>query len=909
MDSLAEVQQVLAASSEDAEGAVENIEEYQEALDQIREALGETSEFLEEASEALGEVAEGVEEFGEQAAEVAEVVGKIHKAMEKVEELRGLSEATASEQIRALGDLIGDVAGWLGDLVDFIPGLGAFLEIWSLAIDSLSSSAATLESIVIRRNREADDAGVTRPFVILQVGASARAERIQEITDRLEELGVDVSPPAQTAEGETIPADVQNAILLGLRDSGMTYHEFITRSEEVKVARGKVNALAEEVLSANAAVVGGRYGDIPESEAAAAEAKLPELKASLAEAIEDYESKAAIIQPCVDAMFGYMGQYAPEEVRNEWEPWMHSEYDPSYFLGPAGIDAIRHKAGISAELGIPESWSELEEEDEPAEDLSDTGEDSAEDDDSDAAFDEMVAQLPAQSGFESDEDIDLDEFSPEPADSRTLGIPLAGVVAAGVLLAVAVGAFILFNIGSGDPVAQPEVPATGESAEAGDPVAQPEVPATGESAAVEEPEESVAVGVGAEALVGSYRGALMFFPPPGDPSTVVFEATFMVTVEPDEGDGYAVIFTQEPSSQVTVGRIDPTGRALYTSGGDESKYQEFYLVQVRPIGSHQLEIVGVHFGGPPDLAEREEELLLALTSAEIVDGVLVVAPGADPITGGPLSPAQALAVATEMILPGVDRTELGIDWFLVVHGVLDLSDSTETSTGVPEHEVTIGGVRYVIRAVTEVRTGANLGFTVCGYDVDSGEPLEGMTGYFTIGNDPGSSLASHANGTFGSDGCFSGSVPVQEPPGITQGFVSDGSAVEKWGDITILPGEDPPEEDPEQFLRLLVEGLRGDADFLVSRLNDATIAIYGEDQCRATLAGLQDPQTELEIREIGPTAPWDYVVDGITTRIPDALPVEVQRLADGQTIIQELHWQQVDGLWTWFSDCGEPIPG
>ena len=431
-----------------------------------------------------------------------------------------------------------------------------------------------------------------------------------------------------------------------------------------------------------------------------------------------------------------------------------------------------------------------------------------------------------------------------------------------------------------------------------------------EGATVEEPEELVAVDVGAEALVGSYRGALMFFPPPGDPSTVVFESNFMVTIEPDEGDGYAVIFTQEPSSQVTVGTIDPTGRAVHTSGGDESKYQEFYMVQVRPIGSHQLEIVGVHFGGPPDLAEREEELLLALTTAEFVDGVLVVAPGADPITGGPLSPAQALAVATEMILPGVDRTELGIDWFLVVHGVLDLSDSsTETSTGVPEHEVTIGNIRYVIRAVTEVNTGADLGFTVCGYDVDSGEPLEGETGYFTIGQDPGSSLASHANGIFGPDGCFSGSVPVKEPPGITQGFVSDGSAVEKWGIIAILPGEDPPEEDPEQFLRLLVDGLRGDVDFLVSRLNDATIVIYGEEQCRATLAGLSDPQTELEIREIGPITPWDYVVDGITTRIPDALPVEVQRLADGQTIIQELHWQMVDGLWTWFSDCGDPIPG
>ncbi len=116
-------------------------------------------------------------------------------------------------------------------------------------------------------------------------------------------------------------------------------------------------------------------------------------------------------------------------------------------------------------------------------------------------------------------------------------------------------------------------------------------------------------------------------------------------------------------------------------------------------------------------------------------------------------------------------------------------------------------------------------------------------------------------------------------------------------------------EDPEQFLRLLVDVLRCVVDFLVSRLNEKTIAIYGEDQCRTTLAGVLDPQAELEIREIGPIAPWDYVIDGITTPIPDALPVEVQRLAGGETIIQELHWQLVDGAWTWFSDCGEPITG
>ena len=104
-------------------------------------------------------------------------------------------------------------------------------------------------------------------------------------------------------------------------------------------------------------------------------------------------------------------------------------------------------------------------------------------------------------------------------------------------------------------------------------------------------------------------------------------------------------------------------------------------------------------------------------------------------------------------------------------------------------------------------------------------------------------------------------------------------------------------------------GLQGDPDLLVSLLNLATIDIYGAEQCRTTFALILDPETELEIREVGEIGPWDYLIDGITTPLDDVLPVEVDRFVAGQTIIQELHWQLVDGHWTWFSDCGDPLPG
>lgn len=116
-----------------------------------------------------------------------------------------------------------------------------------------------------------------------------------------------------------------------------------------------------------------------------------------------------------------------------------------------------------------------------------------------------------------------------------------------------------------------------------------------------------------------------------------------------------------------------------------------------------------------------------------------------------------------------------------------------------------------------------------------------------------------------------------------------------------------PPETPQDFLALLVEGLRGDAALLVSRLNQATIDIYGEEQCLATFAQVLDPDTEITIREVGDPGPWEYVIDGIVTPLEDVLPIEVERLVNGQTIIQELHWKLVDGRWTWFSDCGDPL--
>jgi len=43
--------------------------------------------------------------------------------------------------------------------------------------------------------------------------------------------------------------------------------------------------------------------------------------------------------------------------------------------------------------------------------------------------------------------------------------------------------------------------------------------------------------------------------------------------------------------------------------------------------------------------------------------------------------------------------------------------------------------------------------------------------------------------------------------------------------------------------------------------------------------------------------------------VADAVAVEVSRLVENQTIIQEMHIAMTNGTWRWFTDCGDPRGG
>jgi len=114
-------------------------------------------------------------------------------------------------------------------------------------------------------------------------------------------------------------------------------------------------------------------------------------------------------------------------------------------------------------------------------------------------------------------------------------------------------------------------------------------------------------------------------------------------------------------------------------------------------------------------------------------------------------------------------------------------------------------------------------------------------------------------------------------------------------------------EDPAEFMNALIDAqAAADVDFLTARLHPEVLTRYGgAEPCRTYLESITFPA--ITLREINDPAPWDFATDGLVTTFPDAIGVEIQRIVDGETIIQELHIVYAGPELRWFTDCGEPV--
>ena len=114
-------------------------------------------------------------------------------------------------------------------------------------------------------------------------------------------------------------------------------------------------------------------------------------------------------------------------------------------------------------------------------------------------------------------------------------------------------------------------------------------------------------------------------------------------------------------------------------------------------------------------------------------------------------------------------------------------------------------------------------------------------------------------------------------------------------------------EDSAEFMNALIDAqAAADVDFLTARLHPEVLTRYGgAEPCRTYLESITFPA--ITLREINDPAPWDFATDGLVTTFPDAIGVEIQRIVDGETIIQELHIVYAGPELRWFTDCGEPV--
>jgi hypothetical protein len=185
--------------------------------------------------------------------------------------------------------------------------------------------------------------------------------------------------------------------------------------------------------------------------------------------------------------------------------------------------------------------------------------------------------------------------------------------------------------------------------------------------------------------------------------------------------------------------------------------------------------------------------------------------------------------------------------------------------------------------------------------------LVGLIGLLNSSGDRTSTEASDPAPTLGPTAApqsTSTTTPTDKPSAPTAGPTREPTP-------SASPTTTPEPEDPELFLsEILTTGIRtGDVDGLFDRLHPQVFQVFSADDCRSTLAEVADPAFELTIREVAAPAPWVWPIDGLEIDVADAVAVEVSRLVENQTIIQEMHIAMTDGTWRWFTDCGDPLEG
>ena len=121
----------------------------------------------------------------------------------------------------------------------------------------------------------------------------------------------------------------------------------------------------------------------------------------------------------------------------------------------------------------------------------------------------------------------------------------------------------------------------------------------------------------------------------------------------------------------------------------------------------------------------------------------------------------------------------------------------------------------------------------------------------------------------------------------------------------------PPEivdETPQAFFDLYSQAMQmGNAGFLLDRLHPVVIDMYGEPACQTRVEGLLEPTLQAQVNSVEGPMPWLFERDGQVHEIRQTYNVDLTITVGGEPSDRQVHLEQIDGLQTWFTDCGDPL--
>jgi len=235
-DSLHQIKDVLSDQAADAEAATEKIEEITDAVDKFKDVVQGAKDLLQTqsldglikgagtVSDTGGKIADGVGKLGGKSKEVADGVEKLSQMIDKIEDLQEIDGAHADQLISELGNMISTLTDLLGPLIDAVPVIGPFLDMYVQAIDSISKSVKSIITSMLNQNTAARQAGLDPIYAFTAPGSAKRAKEITDIKSKLDEIGWDDPPNTISKQPTTAErranTDAGNAFKNGLKNCG-----------------------------------------------------------------------------------------------------------------------------------------------------------------------------------------------------------------------------------------------------------------------------------------------------------------------------------------------------------------------------------------------------------------------------------------------------------------------------------------------------------------------------------------------------------------------------------------------------------------------------------------------------------------------------------------------------------------